>query len=109
MSSDLYKTGWLPAWLSCGPRRSGLRRRPASRDRDFRGVYARGCSVAGLGRAGQSILSCVLARVRKWSDGAVWYVGGAVVLLVFALLAVLAGLQSPDSMLWTGQQVTGTE
>ena len=51
----------------------------------------------------------MLARVRKWFDGAGWYVGGAVVLLVFALLAVLAGLQSPDSMLWTGQQVTGTE
>ena len=40
----------------------------------------------------------MLARVRKWFDGAGWYVGGAVVLLVFALLAVLAGLQSPDSM-----------
>lgn len=55
------------------------------------------------------ILSCVLARVRKWFDGAGWFVGAAVVLLVVALLAVLAGLQSPDSMLWTGQQVTGTE
>ena len=65
--------------------------------------------MAGLRRAGRSILSCVLARVRKWFDGAGWYVGGAVVLLVFALLAVLAGLQSPDSMLWTGQHVTGTE
>jgi hypothetical protein len=65
--------------------------------------------VAGLRRAGRSILSSVLARVRKWYDGAGWYVGGAVVLLVFALLAVLAGLQSPDSMLWTGQHVTGTE
>ena len=51
----------------------------------------------------------MLARVRKWFDGAGWYVGGAVVLLFFALLAVLAGLQSPDSMLWTGQQVTVTE
>ena len=66
-------------------------------------------NAAGLHRAGRSILSCVLARVRKWFDGAGWFVGGAVVLLVFALLAVLAGLQSPDSMLWTGQQVTGTE
>jgi hypothetical protein len=65
--------------------------------------------MAGLHRTGRSILSRVLARVRKWFDGAGWYVGGAVVLLVFALLAVLAGLQSPDSMLWTGQQVTGTE
>ena len=55
------------------------------------------------------ILSCVLARVRKWFDGAGWFVGAAVVLLVFALLAVLAGLQSSGSLLWTGQQVTGTE
>jgi len=31
------------------------------------------------------------------------------VLVVFALLAALAGLQSSDSILWTGQQVTGTE
>ena len=51
----------------------------------------------------------MLTRVRKWFDGAGWFVGAAVVLLVFALLAALAGLQSPDSMLWTGQQVTGTE
>src|SRR6266568_5045426 len=55
------------------------------------------------------ILSRVLARVRKWFDGAGWFVGAAVVLLVFALLAALAGLQSSDSILWTGQQVTGTE
>jgi hypothetical protein len=65
--------------------------------------------AAGLRPAGRSILSCVLASVRKWFDGAGWFVGAAVVLLVFALLAVLVGLQSPDSMLWTGQQVTGTE
>ena len=52
---------------------------------------------------------CVLARVRKWFDGAGWFVGAAVVLLVFSLLALLAGLQVPDSVLWTGQQVTGTE
>jgi hypothetical protein len=51
----------------------------------------------------------VLARVRRWFDGAGWFVGAAVVLLVFALLAALAGLQSTDSILWTGQQVTGTE
>jgi hypothetical protein len=51
----------------------------------------------------------VLARVRKWFDGAGWFVGAAVVLLVFALLAALVGLQSPDRVLWTGQQVTGTE
>jgi hypothetical protein len=51
----------------------------------------------------------VLAWVRKCFDGAGWFVGGAVVLLVVALLAVLVGLQSPDRVLWTGQQVVGTE
>jgi len=51
----------------------------------------------------------MLARVRKWFDGAGWFVGGAVVLVVFALLVVLLGLQSKDRVLWTGQQVTGTE
>jgi hypothetical protein len=51
----------------------------------------------------------MLARVRKWFDGAGWFVGGAVVLLVFALLAVLLGLQSQDRVLWIGQEVTGTE
>jgi hypothetical protein len=65
--------------------------------------------MAGFHGAGRRILSPVLARVRKWFDGAGWFVGGAVVLLVFALLAMLAGLQSQDSVLWTGQQVTGTE
>ena len=51
----------------------------------------------------------VFARVRKWFDGAGWFVGLAAVLFVFALLAVLVGLQSSDSLLWTGQHVTGTE
>jgi hypothetical protein len=51
----------------------------------------------------------VLAWVRKCFAGAGWFVGGAVVLLVVALLAVLVGLQSPDRVLWTGQQVVGTE
>ena len=32
----------------------------------------------------------MLARVRKWFDGAGWFVGAAIVLLVFALLAALA-------------------
>jgi hypothetical protein len=50
-----------------------------------------------------------LARVRKWYDGSGWFVAGAVALLVFAVLALLVGLQSPDHVLWTGQQVTGTE
>ncbi len=58
---------------------------------------------------GRRILGCVLAWVRKCFDGAGWFVGGAVVLLVFALLAVLVELQSPDRVLWTGQQVVGTE
>jgi hypothetical protein len=51
----------------------------------------------------------VFARVRNWFDGAGWFVGLAVVLFIFALLAVFAGLQSPVKLLWTGQQVTGTE
>ena len=51
----------------------------------------------------------VFTRVRNWFEGAGWYVGLAVALFVFALLAVLIGLQSPDSVLWTGQHVTGTE
>jgi hypothetical protein len=50
-----------------------------------------------------------LARVRKWYDGSGWFVAGAVVLLVVAALAVLVGLQSPDRVLWIGQQVTGAE
>jgi hypothetical protein len=50
-----------------------------------------------------------LARVRKWYDGSGWYVGGAVVLLVFAALALLVGLQSSDRVLWIGQEVAGTE
>ena len=51
----------------------------------------------------------MLARVRSWFDGAGWFVGLAVTLFLFALLAVLVGLQSPDSVLWTGQHVTGTK
>jgi len=51
----------------------------------------------------------VFGRVRNWFDGAGWFVGLAVALFVFALLALLVGLQSPDRLLWTGQQVTGTE
>jgi hypothetical protein len=58
---------------------------------------------------GRFILGCVLARMRKWFDGAGWFVGGAVVLFFFALLALLVGLQSQDRVLWTGQQVVGTE
>ncbi|MBV9205393.1 MAG: hypothetical protein JO037_08295 [Actinobacteria bacterium] len=51
----------------------------------------------------------MFARARSWFDGAGWFVGLAVALFVFALLAVLIGFQSPDSVLWTGQHVTGTE
>jgi hypothetical protein len=49
------------------------------------------------------------ARVRKWYDGSGWFVAGAVVLFGFAALALLAGLQSPDRVLWTGQGIVGTE
>ena len=67
-------------------------------------------SNAGLAvRKLRLILGSVLARVRKWFDGAGWFVGLAVTLFVFALLAVLLGLQSPDRLLWIGQQVVGTE
>jgi len=51
----------------------------------------------------------VLARVRESFDGAGWFVGLAAALFVFALLAVLLELQSPDLVLWTGHRVTGTE
>jgi hypothetical protein len=51
----------------------------------------------------------MFARVRSWFDGAGWFVGLAAALFVFALLALLIGFQSPDSVLWTGQHVTGTE
>jgi hypothetical protein len=51
----------------------------------------------------------VFARVRNWFDGAGWFVGLAVALFAFALLALLIGFQSPDIVLWTGQHVTGTE
>jgi hypothetical protein len=47
--------------------------------------------------------------MRRWFDGAGWFVGLAIALFVFALLAVLLELQSPDLLLWTGHRVTGTE
>ena len=40
----------------------------------------------------------MFARVRNWFEGAGWFVGLAAVLFVFALLAVLIGLQSPDKV-----------
>ena len=51
----------------------------------------------------------MLARIRGWFDGAGWFVAGAIVLFAFALLALLLELQSPDSVLWTGTPVAGTE
>lgn len=51
----------------------------------------------------------MLGRIRGWFDGAGWFVGLAVALFVFALLAVLLELQSPDLVLWTGHRVAGTE
>jgi len=51
----------------------------------------------------------VLGRVRKGFDGAGWFVGGAVLLFIFALLATFIEFQSPDAVLWTGQRVVGTE
>jgi hypothetical protein len=65
-------------------------------------------SSLAFARAG-GILNSVLARVRNWFDGAGWFVGGAVVLFVGALLAVVLLLQAPERLLWIGQQVTGTE
>jgi hypothetical protein len=51
----------------------------------------------------------MLARVRKWFDGAGYFLGGAIVLLIFALVVVAAGSQSQDHVLWTGHEVIGTE
>src|SRR5262245_3397586 len=59
--------------------------------------------------ARQAHTGLMFARLRNWFDGAGWYVGLAIALFVFALLAVLVGLQSQDRVLWTGQHVTGTE
>ena len=49
------------------------------------------------------------ARIRALFDGAGWYPGLAAALFVFALLAVLLELESPDAVRWTGQHVVGTE
>ena len=50
-------------------------------------------------------------RARMWAvlDGAGVFVGLAVALFVFALLAALLELQSADAVRWTGQRVVGTE
>lgn len=58
---------------------------------------------------GGFIVSGMLARVRNWFDGAGYFVGGATVLLVFALVMVVLVSQSPDHVRWTGNQVIGTE
>jgi hypothetical protein len=51
----------------------------------------------------------VRIRVRGLFDGAGLFVGVAIVLFVFTLVAVLGELQSPDRVLWTGHRVVGTE
>jgi len=51
----------------------------------------------------------MFARMRRMFDGAGWFPGLAAALFVFALLATLLELQSPDAVRWTGQRVTGTE
>jgi len=51
----------------------------------------------------------VLVRIRGWFDGAGWFIGGAIFFFVIALLALLLELQSPESVLWTGTPVAGTE
>lgn len=48
-------------------------------------------------------------RLSAWPDGAGWSTGLAAALLAFSLLAVVAVLQSPDSVLWTGQRAIGVE
>jgi hypothetical protein len=49
------------------------------------------------------------ARIGSWFDGTGWYIGLAVALFAFALVMVLAELQSPDVVLWTGHRVVGAE
>ena len=49
------------------------------------------------------------ARMRALLDGAGVFVGLAVALFVFTLLAALLELQSADAVRWTGQRVVGTE
>jgi hypothetical protein len=49
------------------------------------------------------------ARIRSWFDGAGWFVGLAAALFVFALLVVGLEAQLPESLLWTGHRVIGTE
>jgi hypothetical protein len=49
-------------------------------------------------------------RIRAACDGLGWYIGPAVVLLVFALLSFLLIAQSrTDRLLWTGAKVVGQE
>ena len=49
------------------------------------------------------------ARVKAWFDGTGWFIGGATALFVFALLAMLLELQSPEAVFWTGREVAGME
>lgn len=48
-------------------------------------------------------------RLGGWFDGTGWFVGSAIALFVFALLAVFLELQSPNSVIWTGHRIVGTE
>jgi hypothetical protein len=47
------------------------------------------------------------ARIRAMFDGAGLFIGLAIALFIFALLAVLLVLESPDAVRWKGQRVTG--
>jgi uncharacterized protein DUF3592 len=49
------------------------------------------------------------ARIRAMFDGAGLFVGLAIALFMFTLLAVLLVLESPDAVRWTGQRVIGYE
>lgn len=49
------------------------------------------------------------ARIRAVFDGAGLFLGLAIALFIFALLAVLLVLESPDAVRWTGQRVVGHE
>lgn len=51
----------------------------------------------------------MFGRVRKIFDGAGWFLGFGAACFIFALLAVLLELQTPNVVQWTGQTVTGSE
>lgn len=49
------------------------------------------------------------ARIRSMFDGAGLFIGLAIAMFIFALLAVVLVLESPDAVRWTGQRVVGYE